>query len=80
VVDSFRTWSAKRRHDGSHLDLQSFMQRLAQFLTSWEATTFLVGEYDEAEIRDNPLFTVADGLFWLWQVTERTPWCGKCRL
>ena len=57
---------------GAHdLEMQSFVQRLAQFLTSWEATTFLVGEYVEAEMRDNPVFTVADGLFWLYQSVER---------
>jgi circadian clock protein KaiC len=71
VVDSFRTVERQAVGGANNSELQSFMQRLAQFLTSWEATTFLVGEYDEAEMRDNPLFTVADGLFWLWQVTER---------
>jgi len=71
VVDSFRTMERQAVGDAKNFEMQSFMQRLAQFLTSWEATTFLVGEYVETEIRDNPLFTVADGLFWLWQVTER---------
>lgn len=50
--------------------MQSFIQRLAQFLTSWEATSFLVGEYDAVEMRDNPVFTISDGLFWLSQVVE----------
>ena len=40
-------------------------------LTSWQATTFLIGEYVEGEMRDNPVFTVADGLFWLYQSVER---------
>jgi circadian clock protein KaiC len=40
-------------------------------LTSWQATSFLIGEYVEAEIRDNPVFTVADGLLWLYQSVER---------
>ncbi len=71
VVDSFRTVVRRAMHTASELEMQTFIQRLAQFLTGWEATTFLVGEYVEDEIRDNPLFTVADGLFWLWQVTER---------
>jgi circadian clock protein KaiC len=71
VVDSFRTVERQAVGGAKNLEMQSFMQRLAQFLTSWEATTFLVGEYVEAEMRDNPLFTVADGLFWLWQVSER---------
>jgi circadian clock protein KaiC len=71
VVDSFRTVMRKATIDASELEMQSFVQRLGQFLTSWEATTFLVGEYAHEEMRDNPLFTVADGIFWLWQVTER---------
>ena len=71
VVDSFRTIEHKSIGGEQDPNLQSFLQRLAQFLTSWQATTFLVGEYVQEEIRENPLFTVADGLIWLWQVTER---------
>jgi len=71
VVDSFRTVVRKAKADTSELEMQSFIQRLAQFLTSWEATTFLVGEYVPDEMRDNPIFTVADGLFWLSQIAER---------
>ncbi len=80
VVDSFRTVVRKAMSSASELEMQVFIQRLAQFLTSWEATTFLVGEYAEAEIRDNPLFTVADGLFWLWQVTERNSVVRKMQI
>ncbi|MGB7168809.1 MAG: ATPase domain-containing protein, partial [Acidobacteriaceae bacterium] len=68
VVDSFRTMVRKPQSD---MDLQSFIQRLALFLASWQATTFLIGEYAEDELRDNPIFTVADGLFWLRQTAER---------
>ena len=71
VVDSFRTVVRKMVADASEGEMQVFIQRLAQFLTSWEATTFLVGEYVPEEMRDNPVFTVADGLFWLSQMTER---------
>ena len=71
MVDSFRTVVRKAVATAGEMEMQSFIQRLAQFLTSWEATTFLVGEYGEEEIRDNPLFTVADGLIWLSQVAER---------
>lgn len=71
VVDSFRTVMRESVVAGSELDMQSFIQDLTQFLTSWEATTFLVGEYGETEIRGNPLFTIADGLIWLSQVAER---------
>ena len=80
VVDSFRTVVRKAMSGASELEMQSFIQRLAQFLTSWQATTFLVGEYAEAEIRDNPLFTIADGLFWLWQVPERNSVVRKMQI
>ena len=72
VVDSFRTVVRKAQSSNSaDIELQGFIQRLALHLTSWQATTFLIGEYVEAEIRDNPVFTVADGLFWLYQQVER---------
>lgn len=71
VVDSFRTVVRKAMSGASELDMQSFVQRLAQFLTSWEATTFLVGEYAPEEVKDNPVFTIADALIWLSQVPER---------
>lgn len=71
VVDSFRTVGRTATGGTGGAQMQAFIQGLAQFLTSWEATTFLIGEYAEEEIRDDPLFTVADGLVWLWQVTER---------
>jgi len=71
VVDSFRTVVRKAISDVGEVEVQSFTHRLAQFLTTWEATTFLVGEYVEDEIRDNSLFTMVDGIFWLSQVAER---------
>jgi circadian clock protein KaiC len=72
VIDSFRTVgrTAKRgQHD--EVDLQSFTQSLAMLLTGWQATTFLIGEYTEAEMQGNLIFTVCDGLFWLSQCIER---------
>ena len=72
VVDSFRTVVRKAQSNNSNeVELQGFVQRLALHLTSWHATTFLIGEYVEGELRDNPVFTVADGLFWLYQSVER---------
>jgi circadian clock protein KaiC len=71
VVDSFRTVVRKAGGGTGEVELQAFVQRLALHLTSWQATTFLIGEYAEGELRDNPVFTVADGLFWLYQQVER---------
>ena len=44
-------------------------------LTGWQATTFLVGEFQLDETEHHPIFTVADGLVWLYQsiVRFRTP-------
>ncbi len=71
VVDSFRTVARKAGSGSGTMELQSFIHRLAVFLTSYQATSFLIGEYSESEQRDNPVFTVADGLFLLSQNTER---------
>jgi circadian clock protein KaiC len=80
VVDSFRTVVRKAMATSSELEMQSFIKRLAQFLTSWEATTFLVGEYVPEEMRDNPVFTIGDGLFWLSQVAERNSVVRKLQI
>jgi len=81
VVDSFRTMVRKPQGSGaSDMDLQSFIQQLALFLASWQATTFLIGEYAEDELRDNPIFTVADGLFWLRQSAERNSIVRKLQI
>jgi len=71
VVDSFRTVARKAQGANSELELPNFVQRLALHLTSAQATTFLLGEYFEGELRDNPVFTVSDGLIWLYQSIER---------
>ena len=80
VVDSFRTVMRKALATAGEMEMQSFIQQLTQFLTSWEATTFLVGEYGEEETRGNPLFTIADGLFWLSQKVERNSVVRKLQI
>jgi hypothetical protein len=57
-------------HDGS-MELHRFLERLAVHLTSWQATTFLVGEYEEGQSPMNPVLTVADGILWLYQSIDR---------
>jgi circadian clock protein KaiC len=68
VVDSFRTVAHASASDAQ---LREFVQRLALHLTGWQATTFLVGEYEAAESQSNPIFTIADGILWLLQTVER---------
>ena len=71
VVDSFRALvRATVDRPSGELELTSFMQNLAATLTSCEATTFLIGEYADGE-HDSAVFTVADGLLWLYQAVER---------
>jgi len=72
VVDSFRTIVGRvgRSQQDAAFGLDRFIQRLALHLTSWEVTSFLLGEYAEEEQR-NPVFTVADGILWLSQATDR---------
>lgn len=72
VVDSFRTIVRTSAGAASgEMELQEFVQRLSLRLSGWQATTFLVGEYLESEARDNPVFTVADGIIWLYLSVER---------
>jgi circadian clock protein KaiC len=81
VVDSFRTMAqAAVQTQTVEFDLQRFVQQLAVRLTSWEATTFLVGEYQVSEAEHNPVFTVADGLLWLTQSLDRNSMVRKMQV
>ena len=81
VVDSFRSVvQAAERAENAALDLQHFVQQLAVRLTGWEATTFLVGEYLPSEVEQNPVFTVADGLLWLYQSLDRNSMVRKMQV
>jgi circadian clock protein KaiC len=71
VVDSFRTVLAGPADaDARNMGIDRFVQELALQLTSWEVTSFLIGEYGAEEQRYS-VFTVADGVFWLSQATDR---------
>ena len=73
VVDSFRSLEGgSRAVDGRTPDLQEFLQRLAIQLTSWEVTSFLIGEYDDADRRNNAVFTIADTILWLAQAPDNS--------
>ena len=80
IVDSFRTVAQAAQAQNSDLDLQHFVQQLAVRLTGWEATTFLVGEYQPSEAEQNPVFTVADGLLWLVQSLDRNSMVRKIQI
>jgi circadian clock protein KaiC len=71
VVDSFRAMvRSTLAGSGGEIEVTDFLQRLALQLTSYEATTFLLGEYSNGE-HDSAVFTVADGLLWLYQAVDR---------
>lgn len=67
MVDSFRSVVQAVRAGGPGTDLRLFVQRLGMHLTTWQATSFLIGEYVALETEANPIFTVADGILWMTQ-------------
>lgn len=70
VVDSFRSLVRAVEDEAPDTSIERFIQRLALHLTTWDITSLLIGEYHEQELR-NPVFTVADGIFWLTQDVDR---------
>lgn len=78
-VDSFRSMSHAGGAERAHNDLQQFVQQLGMLMTSWQATTFLLGEYNVAADA-NPVFTVADGMFCLHQSVERNSMVRKLQV
>lgn len=70
-IDSFRpeTLESKGEHKGK-LSFQEFIQQLGMLMSSWEATTFLIGGLFNHD-HSHPVFTVADGLLSLKQTIYR---------
>lgn len=71
-VDSFRSivQAADYQNKGP-TDLQHFVQRLSMRMTSWQATSFLIGEYMDDEAQTSPVYTIADGIILLSQNKKR---------
>jgi circadian clock protein KaiC len=79
-VDSFRSVVlASRTQDNPNNNLPQFVQQLGMLMTTWQATTFLIGEYF-TETDTNPIFTVADGLIWLRQSVQRNSMVRKIEI
>jgi circadian clock protein KaiC len=79
-VDSFRSVVlASRTQDNPNNNLPQFVQQLGMLMTTWHATTFLIGEYF-TETDTNPIFTVADGLIWLRQSVQRNSMVRKMEI
>jgi circadian clock protein KaiC len=79
-VDSFRSVvQANAASDGRQTGLQQFVQQLGMLMTTWQATTFLIGEYF-SDVDPNPVFTVADGLIWMRQSVQRNSMVRKLEI
>jgi circadian clock protein KaiC len=80
-VDSFRSivHSAKVSEDGESA-LQRFVQQLGTQMSSWQATTFLIGEYLIPESESSPVFAIADGILWLAQNLHRNSLVRKIQV
>lgn len=71
-IDSFRSiLRANNELQDNSQRLQYFMQQLGLRMTSWQATTFLIGEYETPQAESSTIFTVADGILWLSQLSHR---------
>ena len=79
-VDSFRSvvLASQTQHNPNN-NLPQFVQQLGMLMTTWQATTFLIGEYFN-ETDTNPIFTVADGLIWLRQSVQRNSMVRKMEI
>ena len=80
IVDSFRSVIQTAQRQVGRVDLQQFIQELGMRLTSWQATTFLVGEFQLTDTQEHPVFTVADGLVWLYQSIDRNSMVRKMQI
>ncbi|VXC58883.1 ATPase domain-containing protein [Massilia sp. 9I] len=80
-IDSFRSFIEGARGDQREIAaLQAFVQQLAAHMSTWKATSFLIGEYSTSDADRNPIFTVADGIFWLSQQLERSAMSRKIQI
>ena len=80
-VDSFKSVvQATKGSDSAMASLQYFVQQLGVQLSTWQATTFLIGEYADSTQEENPIFTVADGVIHLCQNMDQNAMVRKVRV
>lgn len=80
-VDSFRSVvQSAIQKEQAPTELQHFVQQLGMQMTSWQATTFLIGEYLQPEAESSPVFTVADGIIWMSQNLQRNSMVRKMQV
>jgi circadian clock protein KaiC len=80
VVDSFRSLIGAVDDAPSLASLHSFTQRLALHLTTWQTTSFLVGEYEAEDRSSNAVFTIADTIIWLTQAPDNNSIVRKVQI
>ena len=79
-VDSFRSVTQVAGTKGKQSALQNFVQHLGILMTSWQATTFLIGEYNLLDSEAHPVFTIADGILMLAQSLTRNSMVRKIQV
>jgi circadian clock protein KaiC len=80
-VDSFRSIVQSARSDDPGISgLQHLVQQLGMQMSSWQATSFLIGEYLVQEAESSPIFTVADGIIWMSQMSYRDSMIRKIQV
>jgi len=79
-VDSFRSVTQVAGATGQQGALQNFVQHLGILMTSWQATTFLIGEYHLHDSEAHPVFTIADGIMVMAQSITRNSMVRKIQV
>jgi circadian clock protein KaiC len=67
VIDSFKVLREEFDEDRA---FRKFAADLMAMLSTWEVTSFLVGEYSDRDIREQPEFAIADGIIYLYGTEE----------
>ncbi|WP_214001001.1 ATPase domain-containing protein [Arsukibacterium sp.] len=80
-VDSFHSLArSAKEHTQGDLDLPQFVQQLGIQMNSWQATSFLIGEYVLPESETSPIFAMADGIVCLSQSLHRNSLLRKIQV
>jgi circadian clock protein KaiC len=81
LVDSFRSAIQMGKPEQQvNAEIRQFIQKLIMLMSSWQATTFLIGEYSGPESDSNPVFAAADSILWLSQSLCRNSMMRKIQV
>lgn len=80
-VDSFRSvMQSSATHESDAHALLHFVQQIGLKMSSWQATTFLIGEHMSPEAESSPIFTVAYGIIWISQLVHQDSMARKIQV